>query len=337
MTFEEESYTVRNEKRSERIRKKKAVFIGIATGCVVGSVIGYLTFGRYMTVYRHTDGDLPLIKADTQAFRVRPETPGGMEVPNQDKLIYERLRENDTVRVEKLLPAPEKPYFPEETSVEAPSEDDLIAQKIESAADGSLEVASTKIVDENGGLVLDENGQPQYQVVEVTETIIVVPEHENDQDIAYKYQWYKNGRKLFKETKETITIDTSKAEVAEYFCAVSQYIKNNGDGGKKSVEVVSNIVPIEVIGVNKIILHLSAGTDPTSIPLPFTPALIHVPYSLTNGWTITNIEATDQVILTDADVPNVTIECSDGIRAEFDEGLEISGNTGTVLLKWDAE
>lgn len=269
----------------------------------------------------HTNGSMLMKQCIEQNFHGNCESfrassaedivPSLVEVPVPNEII----REGDEVSLTvTITPA----------TIPAVTEDITVSKEVE-------------IVDENGGLILDENGQPQYQVVDVTETIIVVPEHENDQDIAYKYQWYKNGRKLFKETKETITIDTSKAEVAEYFCAVSQYIKNNGDGGKKSVEVVSNIVPIEVIGVNKILLHLSAGTDPTSIPLPFTPALIHVPYSLTNGWTITNIEATDQVILTDADVPNVTIECSDGIRAVFDEGLEISGKTGTVLLKWDAE
>lgn len=194
-----------------------------------------------------------------------------------------------------------------------------------------------EITDENGGLILDENGQPQYKIVDVPETVIVVPEHENDQDITYKYQWYKNGRKLFKETKQTITVDTSAAAEDVYICQVSQFIKNNGDGGKKSADVYTNEVTIKVIGVNKIALHLTAGTDPTSIQLPFTPAIINVPYSLTNGWTITNIEATESVILTEENSKDTTIECSDGIVAEFGEGLEIRGQTGTVVLKWDAQ
>ena len=194
-----------------------------------------------------------------------------------------------------------------------------------------------ELVDENGGLILDENGQPQYIIKEVTETVIIVPEHENDQAITYKYQWYKNGRKLFKETKPTVIVDTSGAAQDVYYCEVSQFIENNGDGGIKIAVVRSNDVPIEVIGLNKIAIHLTAGTDPTSIPLPFTPALIKVPYSLTNGWTITDIGATEKVILTEDIVSEVTIECSDGIKAEFGEGLEISGSTGTVLLKWDAE
>ena len=192
-----------------------------------------------------------------------------------------------------------------------------------------------EITDENGGLVLDENGQPQYQVIDTTETVVVVPEHENDQDIKYKYQWYKDGRKLFKETKSKIVIDTTKAEVADYFCVVSQYIDNNGDGGKKTTDVKSNDVPIEVIGVNHIIMTLTKGTDPTSISLPFTPATIHVPYPLTNGWTITGIDAIEGAVVTEEITSEITIECTDGINAEFGDGLEISGDSGIVTLKWD--
>ena len=150
-----------------------------------------------------------------------------------------------------------------------------------------------ELKDENGGLILDENGQIQYQSVAKTEIVIVVPEHENDQDISYKYQWYKNGRKLFNETKSTITSDTSKADVSEYYCSVSQFIQNNGDGGVKEAVVQSNSVTIEVIGINKIIIHLTAGTDPTVITLPFVPSLIEVPHLLSEGWTITNIEYTE--------------------------------------------
>ena len=194
-----------------------------------------------------------------------------------------------------------------------------------------------ELVDENGGLILDENGKIQYKTVPKTEVVVIVPEHENDQDITYKYQWYRNGRKLFKETKSAIKLDTTVASEDIYECEVSQYITNNGDGGNKSAITMTNAITIKVIGVNKIIMTLTKGTDPTKIELPFTPALIKVPYSLPEGWTITNIEATDNVVLTEAVTDKVTIECTDGITAEFYEGLEISGDNGTVSLKWDKE
>jgi cell division septation protein DedD len=50
-------------------------------------------------------GDVPFIRADERPTKVKPEQPGGMEIPDRDKLIYNPTR---TV-VEHLLPPPEKP------------------------------------------------------------------------------------------------------------------------------------------------------------------------------------------------------------------------------------
>ena len=49
--------------------------------------------------------DVPLIRADERPTKVKPEHPGGMEVPDRDKLIYTQKR----AAVEHLLPPPEKP------------------------------------------------------------------------------------------------------------------------------------------------------------------------------------------------------------------------------------
>jgi hypothetical protein len=50
-------------------------------------------------------GDVPLIRADERPTKVKPERPGGMEVPDRDNLIYSPARP----AVEHLLPPPEKP------------------------------------------------------------------------------------------------------------------------------------------------------------------------------------------------------------------------------------
>ena len=54
----------------------------------------------------------PLIRADTAPVRVRPEKPGGLDVPHQDKLIFEKLTEGGSTRnstAEQILPRPEQP------------------------------------------------------------------------------------------------------------------------------------------------------------------------------------------------------------------------------------
>ena len=77
---------------------------------VVGLFAAGLWFA-YLQGARHASGggnsgeDVPLIRADARPTKVKPEKPGGMEVPDRDKLIYTQKR----AAVEHLLPPPEKP------------------------------------------------------------------------------------------------------------------------------------------------------------------------------------------------------------------------------------
>ena len=66
---------------------------------------------KLMGMLGHGDGEAPLIRADEAPVKVRPENPGGLQVPNRDKLIYNRLAggEEGTPPVEHLLPRPEAP------------------------------------------------------------------------------------------------------------------------------------------------------------------------------------------------------------------------------------
>lgn len=60
-------------------------------------------------------GEVPLITADPSPVRIRPDDPGGMQVPNLDKRVYDQLARGNQAtqrpsqRVESLLPPPEAP------------------------------------------------------------------------------------------------------------------------------------------------------------------------------------------------------------------------------------
>jgi len=58
-----------------------------------------------------SEDGVPLLTADAEPLKVRPEDRGGMTIPDQDKQIYERLAggEPDTTMEERLLPPPELP------------------------------------------------------------------------------------------------------------------------------------------------------------------------------------------------------------------------------------
>jgi SPOR domain len=109
-----------------REREVASRFRGLIAGLVVVVVVGVFAGGlwfAYQQGLRHGGGstgaaDIPLIRADERPTKVKPENPGGMEVPDRDKLIYTQKRPT----VEHLLPPPEKPMArPTAPSAAAPS------------------------------------------------------------------------------------------------------------------------------------------------------------------------------------------------------------------------
>lgn len=87
---------------------------------IVASLVVVLTLGGFAAVMwnaynqgQQTQGNgvVPLIQAENAPAKVKPEQPGGMDVPNQDKLIYDRLTPGQAPpnTIERLLPPPESP------------------------------------------------------------------------------------------------------------------------------------------------------------------------------------------------------------------------------------
>jgi len=88
---------------------------------LITSLVVVLALGGFIGIVWHAynqgkagggDGVVPLLKAEDSPTRVRPDQPGGMDVPNQDKLIYDRLAPGSqiaTPQIERLLPPAEAP------------------------------------------------------------------------------------------------------------------------------------------------------------------------------------------------------------------------------------
>lgn len=72
---------------------------------------------------------IPIIKADAEPFKIKPEQTGGQEIPHQDKLIYEQMGSAPARPVtEKLLSDAEPPILPEPRATAAA--DPLPAQEV---------------------------------------------------------------------------------------------------------------------------------------------------------------------------------------------------------------
>lgn len=94
-------------------RRSRAIGAFLAT-FALAAFAGVVWYAYDRGLQAGSEATAPLIQADPSPVKVRPEQPGGLDVPNQDKLVYGALRpgQDDGSTVERLLPAPEKPVEP---------------------------------------------------------------------------------------------------------------------------------------------------------------------------------------------------------------------------------
>lgn len=107
----EQKIATMEEKRHELARSRNN-FLGTLAGAVLAVVVGWFIL---MPQYKQTGKDVPIIHRPQTAVKVKPENPGGMDIPNQDKDVYNLVekKEVDNTVVENLLPAPEEPKLPD--------------------------------------------------------------------------------------------------------------------------------------------------------------------------------------------------------------------------------
>ncbi len=149
--------------------------------------------------------------------KVRPENPGGMQIPDQDKVIYSRLTQ-DTIpaKVEKLFPEEEKPVMPVIT--EEKIEEDTEQEEVKVIQGEPLAVEEKIIVPE--------------EKVEVKEPVKAEPQKtEQPKAKVQKGEW-----------KVQLFSSTDKSKVEKQWKTISQ----------KQKALVSNmpvqIVPAEIPG-----------------------------------------------------------------------------------------
>lgn len=86
----------------------------VTLGAAVVAVGGIVAIGlHFMGGRSGGNSSVPVVQADQRPLKVRPDDRGGMQVPNQDKLVYERMEPGEgDGKIERLLPPPEVPQVP---------------------------------------------------------------------------------------------------------------------------------------------------------------------------------------------------------------------------------
>ena len=176
------------EKRIE-MKRSKSVFIGAVSGVALAGVVGWFVLSPRYAV--NNPEEIPVIRRPQVAIKVQPSEPGGMEILNQDKSVYDIVEKKpeDVAKVENLLPPPEQPKLPvvetvsvttdpvtenmSEVSVTAPVLNDTFEESVTS----QVREETPKVIAEAQKIVAaqEETEEKVVSIKEVTQASIVVP------------------------------------------------------------------------------------------------------------------------------------------------------------------
>ncbi|MDB5397333.1 MAG: hypothetical protein JWM91_4839 [Rhodospirillales bacterium] len=91
-------------------KRRRSIWPSIAVVAAFAAFGGVIWFAYQNGRDASRSGVPPLVKADAAPVKVKPDDPGGQEIPFQDSTVYDRLNKNGQKPVvEKLLPPTETP------------------------------------------------------------------------------------------------------------------------------------------------------------------------------------------------------------------------------------
>jgi hypothetical protein len=91
-------------------RRRRSLWSSIAVVAAIAAFGGVIWYAYHSGKDANRSGIPPLVKAETGPVKVKPDNPGGQEIPFQDSTVYDHLDKNSQKPVvEKLLPPPEEP------------------------------------------------------------------------------------------------------------------------------------------------------------------------------------------------------------------------------------
>ena len=100
------------DERRNQVNRSQQIFIGTILGIGLAGLVSWFIFAS--DYKQNPNVEIPVVRRPQTAVKVQPAEPGGMEILNQDKTVYDIVEKNDTSnnKVESLLPPPEEPNIP---------------------------------------------------------------------------------------------------------------------------------------------------------------------------------------------------------------------------------
>ena len=211
--------TARIEEKQKEMQRSKSVFLGAATGIGLACAVGWFVLApRYSS---NLESEIPVVKRPQTAVKIKPTEPGGMEISNQDKSIYDIIDKNEGKEktVENLLPPPEEPKLPEVVAETVSETEQVVAQApATDATNTEVQAVATNetVVQESVEAQPVQNEVAQDKTVsiaEASEKLQAEPQKRSalfvDPRVAYQ------ERLKEKQAEENAQFELAKAEAAK--------------------------------------------------------------------------------------------------------------------------
>lgn len=246
----EQKIATMEERRSEMARSRNN-FLGTFAGIVLAGIVGWFVLAPQ---YEQSHKEIPVIQRPHTAVKIKPENPGGMNIPNQDKDVYSIVEKKavDNTVVENLLPEPEKPKLP-----------DIVPEEVEVEVD-----ANANNLDE----IVDEIADSAEPKVEEKVTDKVVPAKPDDLLAKPKEEVQKKVEEKKEEKKEVIEASKPQnfADTAKGSWQIQLIASKNKDAIEKTwsnlssrysqLKAYSHEVQSDNLGAQGVIYKLRAGS-----------------------------------------------------------------------------
>lgn len=168
------------EDKKNDLKRSKSIFIGAVSGMALAGIVGWFALSpRYAA---ENVGEIPVIRRPQTAVKVLPSDPGGMEILNQDKTVYNIIDNQDNNTIESILPPPEQPQLPiikaeEAQPTPSPMEETVVgtsqvnaAQETNVAQANSVSAVVNEVAEEKLPTIKEASEKQNQEIKKVEET-----------------------------------------------------------------------------------------------------------------------------------------------------------------------